>query len=76
MSQQSNEIPTDNEILAVLNSKEGGLTPTELVGTLEERGHAFSAIIKAVQRVFDRGTVRLVAGGRLVTTDRTMAEAA
>jgi hypothetical protein len=75
MSEQSNEIPTDQEIWDALDSKDGGLTPNELVGELESQGHEFSDIVKAVQRVFDRGTVRLVGGGRLVT-DRAMAEAA
>jgi hypothetical protein len=75
MSEQSNEIPTDQEIWDALDSKDGGLTPNELVDALESQGHEFSDIVKAVQRVFDRGTVRLVGGGRLVT-DRVMAEAA
>ncbi|MEQ1549119.1 MAG: hypothetical protein ABL918_10820 [Chakrabartia sp.] len=75
MSVQSNEIPTDQEIWEALDSKDGGLKPSELVEILESKGHDFSDIVKAVQRVFDRGTVRLVGGGRLVT-DRAMAEAA
>jgi len=75
MSEQSNEIPTDQEIWEALDSKSEGLTPNELVAALENNGHELSAIVKAVQRVFDRGTVCLVGGGRLVT-DRAMAEAA
>lgn len=75
MSEQSNEIPTDQEIWEALESKNEGLTPSELVAALKNKGHELSAIVKAVQRVFDRGTVSLVGGGRLVT-DRAMAEAA
>ena len=75
MSEQSNEIPTDQEIWDALDSKDGGLTPNELVDALVAKGHEFADIVKAVQRVFDRGTVLLVGGGRLVT-DRAMAEAA
>lgn len=74
MNEQSNEIPSDQEIWDALDSKDEGLTPKELVSALQANGHEFSDIVKAIQRVFDRGTVKLVGGGRLVT-DRIMAEA-
>lgn len=63
---QENEIPTDDEVMAVLDTNANGLRPSEIVEKLEARGHAYESIVSAMQRVLDRGKVSLRDGGRFV----------
>ena len=60
------EIPTDEEVLAIIQAVEGGVTPSVLLRELVEAGHTRENTIRAIQRVFDRGLVDLADGGRLV----------
>lgn len=59
------EIPTDEEVLAALEATAGGLTPSELMAVLEV-DHTRDNIIRAIQRVLDRGKVCLSDGAKLV----------
>lgn len=59
------EIPTDEDVLAALEMTPGGLTPTELMAVLEP-DHTRDNIIRAIQRVLDRGKVHLSDGAKLV----------
>lgn len=60
------EIPTDDQVLDVLRQTAKGLTPTELLEVLQREHHSRANIIRAIQRVFDRGLVDLSDGARLV----------
>lgn len=62
------EIPTDEEVLAALETTVDGLTPTALMDALRAEGHSDENIIRAIQRVFDRNKVSLSEGARLVPT--------
>lgn len=62
------EIPTDDDVLAVLATSEDGLTPTELLEALIVAGHTEENIIRAIQRVFDRNKVSLSEETKLVPT--------
>ena len=59
------EIPTDDEVLAALEGSEGGLTPSELIAVFHA-DHTRENIIRAIQRVLDRGKVQLSDGAKLV----------
>lgn len=61
------EIPDDEEVLAALKASENGLTARQLVAVLEA-DHTQDNIIRAIQRVLDRGKVCLSDGARLVPT--------
>jgi len=61
------EIPTDDEVLAALGASDDGLTPTELMGALEP-DHTRDNIIRAIQRVLDRGKVHLTDDAKLVAS--------
>jgi hypothetical protein len=61
------EIPTDEEVLAALEASDGGLTPSQLMAVLEAE-HSRDNIIRAIQRVMDRGKVRLSDGARMIPT--------
>jgi hypothetical protein len=61
------EIPTDTEVLEALAASDNGLTPSELMAVLEV-DHTRDNIIRAIQRVLDRGKVCLSDGARLVPT--------
>ena len=61
------EIPTDEEVLAALEASDGGLTPSQLIAALEA-DHSRDNIIRAIQRVMDRGKVRLSDGARMIPT--------
>ena len=58
--------PSDAEVLAALDAAESGLRPTELLDALRAADYAVDDIIKAIQRVFDRGLVELGNGAKLV----------
>lgn len=59
------EIPTDEEVLAALGTSDAGLTPSQLLAVLEV-DHTRENVIRAIQRVLDRGKVYLTDGARLV----------
>lgn len=67
--------PSDEEILATLAESDGGLTPVALVEELS-KSHTTENVIKAIQRAFGRGIVRLSSGARLVAVEDEVAEAA
>ena len=58
--------PKDPEVLAKLASVPGGLTPRELMDALVADGHSADNVVRAIQRVFDRGLLELGAGAKLV----------
>lgn len=62
------EIPTDEEVLAVLQTSADGLTPSALIQALQVEGHTEENIIRAIQRVFDRNKACLSEGAKLVPT--------
>ena len=62
------EIPTDEEVLAALQTSAEGLAPTALIQALQAQGHTEENIIRAIQRVFDRNKVCLSEGAKLVPT--------
>jgi hypothetical protein len=62
------EIPTDDEVLAAINAANGGLTPSELMAVLETE-HTRANIIRAIQRVLDRGKVCLSDDSKLVAAN-------
>lgn len=63
------EIPTDEEVLAVIQASGDGLTPTSLMQALEAQDHSPENIIRAIQRVLDRGTVHLSDDAKLVAAE-------
>jgi hypothetical protein len=63
---KNDEIPSDDEVLAVIRGSDEGITPSALVLALCETGHTEANTIRAIQRVFDRGLVCLGDGARLV----------
>lgn len=63
---QDHEIPTDDEVLSELLSQNDGLRPSELVERLQAKEHTYEDIVRAVQRVLDRGKAELRDGGRFV----------
>lgn len=65
----NDEIPTDAEVIAALQSCEGGLRPSDLVSRLEEAGHTKENVVRAMQRVLDRGKASLSDGGRFVAAE-------
>lgn len=60
------EIPSDDEVLAVIRGSAHGIMPSALIQALCEAGHTEENTIRAIQRVFDRGLVCLGDGARLV----------
>ena len=67
MSNQS-EIPTDDEVLAALEGNPEGLTPSALLEALGN-DHSSDDIIRALQRVLDRGKVHLSDDAKLLATN-------
>jgi hypothetical protein len=63
---EQQEIPTDEEVLAALATNPEGLTPTALMAALEAQEHTRENIIRAIQRVLDRGKVCLSDDAKLV----------
>jgi hypothetical protein len=63
------EIPTDAEVLAALQANPEGLTPTALIQALQAQDHSAENIIRAIQRVLDRGTVHLSDDAKLVVAE-------
>ena len=59
------EVPSDGEILGVIDGAECGLTPGEIFQALEAE-HSRENIIRGIQRVLDRGLVELTDGARLI----------
>lgn len=58
--------PSDAEVLAIIAQEAGGLSTAKLLEALRKNGHDPDNIIEAIQRVFDRGLVRLATGAKLV----------
>ena len=52
------EIPTDDEVLALVGIHEGGIDPTELLSALLASGHTRPNSQRAMQRCLDRGKIR------------------
>ena len=65
----SDEIPTDAEVIQELSSTDEGLRPSELVERLEASGHSYENVVRAVQRVLDRGKAVLGDGGRFIAVE-------
>ena len=64
------EIPTDEQILAVIaQGGNAGVTASALIRALEDADHDFNSVIQGIQRVLDRGKVALVDDGRLVVSE-------
>lgn len=61
--------PTDNEVLSALDAVDGGLKPTQLLQALRAADYEDEDIIRAIQRVFDRGLVELGDGAKLVRAE-------
>ncbi len=58
------EIPTDEEVIAVI-AERGEIDPQELIARLVGANHSQENVISAIQRVFDRGKVDLSSGLKL-----------
>ena len=65
----SDEIPTDADVIQELASADEGLRPSELVDRLEAAGHSYENVVRAVQRVLDRGKAVLGDGGRFIAVE-------
>jgi len=57
--------PQDGEIVAVIEAREHGIVPSDLIEAFRSKYNERD-IIEAIQRVFDRGLVELSTGARLV----------
>ena len=67
--------PKDSEILSRLKLHPDGLTPRELADSFEAE-YSQHNVIKAIQRAFDKGLLRLSKGARLVCAESDEAVAA
>jgi hypothetical protein len=60
--------PAVAQILAKVAEQPGGMTPRDLVTAFEAESYSKMDIIKAIQRAFDQGLLRLSTGARLIVT--------
>ena len=61
---------TDEELLSKLAESEAGLTARELAASFKGQ-YPEADVIKAIQRGFDRGSIKLGRGARLIETKGT-----
>ena len=57
--------PSDAEVLQVIQGAGGSIAPDELLDRLCELEYTRDNVIKAIQRVFDRGYVKLTESAEL-----------
>lgn len=76
MPHQHDEIPSDDEVLVIVRSISSGVTPNKLLKALCENGYEQGDVIRAIQRVFDRGLVELGEAMTLVETPERQSVAA
>lgn len=75
MKHNHDEIPSDAEVLAVLN-RLGNLHAGDLVRELEKANHSRRDAQRAIQRCLDRGSIRLGQSLRLAPVMHATARAA